>query len=402
VRDDESVRAHLVASAFGVLVALVACGELLVGSDLPVAGDDAAPDDATTADGGIVRCEPEPAWAFPGGPAPTTATCGGIAGIDLLTTPKHCGRCDHDCGGDPCAGGQCALRDVHRGAPAGPFGQDADFLYYHRGSELHRVRADGTHEALGLIPFDPLADTVTAGIADEERVWVRTQSVLYGMPKVPGSGLAIRTFPVDYQYRSRIASFGAFVYVTDPFLGLIRQIDKTTGETKELVRPAPSAYDAVSAGPRFLWLEQPWFAGTAPTNRLVLREADVNREIYAYGGDAGGLAGLAVDGDDAYVLNRGDDGGGVLHITLGTATATSFAAENVLNSVHNASVAVDATHVYWLLGENTSNYDAFIEKRARCGGEIARIGFAVGSYSVVPFRERLFVFTYEGVFSLAK
>src|SRR5688572_17920433 len=117
-----SARIMLLVLGASLVALAIACGSF--GADAPPGPNDASTDVDTAADvaspvdSGVGACGPEPVWAnadTPDSGVPTTATCAGIEGVDLLTTPMHCGRCGHSCGGDECERGYCVPRETAGG-----------------------------------------------------------------------------------------------------------------------------------------------------------------------------------------------------------------------------------------------------------------------------------------------
>src|SRR3954469_15038352 len=79
-----------------ISTACVACGALLGSGDDSI--EPAPPVDASDEDVVVVSEDATP---------DKIETPDACAALDLATAPRHCGSCDHDCLGTPCANGVC-------------------------------------------------------------------------------------------------------------------------------------------------------------------------------------------------------------------------------------------------------------------------------------------------------
>ena len=97
------------------------------------------------------------------------------------------------------------------------------------------------------------------------------------------------------------------------------------------------------------------------------REVTETDAVLGGASNLGNVGAIAVDGDEAFVTRYGD-AGAVLRIGLGDHRVTALweGALPLGSTSFDLSVAVDATHVYWLRHNSGASSDVL--KRARCGG----------------------------------
>lgn len=93
----------------------------------------------------------EPEAALDGGTESGVAS-GPACSPDILTDPKNCGRCDHDCLGGACVGGECAGVPVVA-AYAGDFAIWDGHVYFVESNALKRIGVSGgAVEVLAAVP----------------------------------------------------------------------------------------------------------------------------------------------------------------------------------------------------------------------------------------------------------
>lgn len=151
------------------------------------------------------------------------------------------------------------------------------------------------------------------------------------------------------------------------------------------------------AGARYVWLQQKFvFLGG---NASSVHAKDGNLEkVFLESQDK--IGGLAIDGNDLYVMRAGAPGA-IVHIDLATGATQPFFEGNLDNTIFSIALAVDATHVYWLRDPAQSG-QLEIWKRARCGGAAVRIGKHANAYRLGVLEDRLFIGAEDGLFSIAK
>jgi hypothetical protein len=373
---------------------------------------DAAPADSPGAQ--AAECTPEPTWAnadTADSGVVSTATCNGRNGIDLLTTPQHCGRCNHSCGEDTCVRGYCVPREVAPGK-ALLLTTDESAIYYISvdTKEIARVVPGAAPTTLTRFDGDAGAgfdQEVVGGAVDETMLWLRTRNALYKTPKDSTTPSPILVLGLEYDSPSAIVSNGSKLWLTqatagmsDPANGRVIEVDKTTGEKAPLVSPSPAAVEARLLGSRFVWLEQPWTILKPGGTRVRVRQDGVNYSIHD---DVGDLGALTLLGSDAFVLRYGPNGG-VFRIDLdGMHMLDLVAPDAIERDFSLGSLAVDSTHVYWVHPKPNGFGRSTILKRARCGGEIVTLAPEVyGASRLVLFRDRLYMSSYENIRSITK
>jgi hypothetical protein len=419
----ERARSLAALSLLAGLAIAAACSSFEESDDGPAPPDDAAatevasPDalpvdagDASNADA-AVTCEPEPVWATSGdGGAPKTATCDGMMGVDLLTSKKHCGRCDHSCSGDECKGGYCEPLKIDSFTVTSLLTVGGGAIYYllSPSNVIRRLVLGSAPTTVATFKFDAGGpdEVLVAAAIDGDTLWLRNRFKLFRTSITNGPMTPDLVGPLPYDTITSIVPFDGKLRITassaDGIGGRVLVVD-TAGAPpyapNDLVNPSLFAGAAARAGTSYVWLEQPWASANPAPSRVRLRDSAGNNVVVHT--DVGDLGGLAIDGDQAFSLRRGD-GGGVVKVDLITQVPTVVASDAIANSYANANVAVDATHVYWIR-DLQNNTHAAILKRARCGGESIVIAPDLyGARQLVSVGGRLVIGTYEGVAVLAK
>jgi len=370
------------------------------------AGDGVAPpNDALAGDvasdtGAVATpCDGEPVWVTPSSPVPT-ATCNGASGINLLNSTDHCGRCNHSCGAELCADGNCQARPEDTG-PALLLGWDATAIYYARGlfppTDIVRLVPGGQEPKVTLYTHTAPGDDgyVSAGAVSADKLWFRTRAGIHAIDKVAATDAAsppIATMP--YDIGGTLAFYGDRLLTQNNSTLNIDQV-APDGSVTPFISNAGYTYTTFGEPNRFVWVSQPFIANKAGPSGLHVFAAGAARDLWT-SDDA--LGGLAVSGNSAWVVRRGD-AGEVRAIDLVDGGGTTIHADSFHDRL---GVAVDTTHVFWMRERDDLNgYEVW--KQAHCGGEAVRIGSLGDVFAILPWNDgRLYAFGQYGLVSIAK
>jgi hypothetical protein len=362
---------------------------------------DAAPDVVTPCDG-------EPEWAYPGGPVPTLAACNAAPGVDLLTSAEHCGRCSHSCGSDgTCKDGLCApkredtvISVPHRVADGA--------LYYARrpglgaADEVVRIVPGGTPLVLGKLDPDAGSDREIVSMAvASDGLYVRTKESLRRTSRTDASDAIptlVATLSAEQTSFVTLAPDGRLIAAA----ASAKRYDAvtTTGEVSPFITGIDVPLEAAFAGDRFVWMSQPfhYFGGTG-NSLLRIREGGTDRLLFD---SAQNMGGLVIEGDQAFVIRNSSAGGSILAIDLKDGKQHSLFDGTLANAAFQLTLAVDATHVYWVKSVDPNGLQSELWKRARCGGAAVRI--ASHPFMLTPklVGDHVYYGAGDGLWSVAK
>jgi hypothetical protein len=230
--------------------------------------------------------------------------------VELATDRRHCGRCDHGCGGAACEAGRCVARLLGRGAP---ITADDGAVYAYRGGVV-KLPFDGTDET--FLTTDAARDPPSSMAIDASLVyWAapRRRAVL-GVPRVGGE---VSTVVAGVDAAAIAVADGA-LFGLEPAPsggGVVKRMPVAGGvvvEAAHLARGAP-----------------PLLTSRLSDLALVRGAAD------ALAGDAASLywAAPGPGGEGSVVLRVGSKGG--------------EPAPLVSHPFRIRALAVNATHVFW-------------------------------------------------------
>ncbi len=321
--------------------------------------------EAATADTGPL-CLPDPPSAGTDAGVSQYADCGTEAGVDLLSRDDHCGRCDHACAFGHCNGGYCdrmALAGLPDQESRAVFVEDG-YVYWVSGYTLQRAPvgaaagAGGEVVAVHDVPdgSDPNGDQVLLeAVSSPDRFWIRERGSVASVRRDGGDWQELTAVhaghialePGDLAYTdlngSRVArsAFDGSVtaFAAEPFV------------LRTLVRTRTSLY----------WVTAP-DAPEAGGGQVKAAEQGPRLVV----DDAGRPLAIATDGEDVY---WGDSLTGRIYRLPASAQhgdAPILVAE-VPEVPIVTSIAVDATHVYWLAQDVPFASNSVLFRRAKCG-----------------------------------
>lgn len=230
-----------------VLVAALGAGAVVASA--PSCKDDVVAPAAPVVDAGRDgRADPDGEGACTSGQVRCAEGC-----VDALTSARHCGACDHGCGGGTCREGECQPLTLVRGLnSATAFGQDAQNLYV-LGAGTHnpdrrvlRISKDGASPCDGDEPRCTVA--VPAGFVDAgivgpqlESLAVAPQGLLVGLS---GAGVALynaqtSTWEMLLSRRApthEMLAIGSEVYVATDSEDYLERLDLTTRDLRTMAR----------------------------------------------------------------------------------------------------------------------------------------------------------------------
>lgn len=369
-------------------------------------GNSVPPDGSAPSDGSvdqIASCDGEPEWATTTS-AQATVTCDG-ASVSLLSDPKHCGRCDHSCGGETCTNGTCGERkedDIF----SVPYVVKDGVLYYARrpaglGHEVARIDPKGTKIVLGKLDVDSGDEKEVLGLVASDALYVRTPTSLRKASLATPSD-AVPAFFADLTNEISIGVItlgpGGLIYAGAPNGSRIDAVFPDGG-VSPFIAPAQHPGEMRMSGARHVWLTQPFLFFAGGPSIVYVHENGSSKKIYESSDYVGGLA---VDGDEAFVMRAATPAGAIMRLALPSLSTSPFLQDEFKNPFWQLVVAVDATHVYWLKSLDGLGLEAEIWKKARCGGAAVRIGRHPRANRLVPFGDRLYVGAEDGLWSIAK
>jgi hypothetical protein len=365
-------------------------------------GSDAANDQAAA-------CEGEPDWVTTASADPMRV-CNGVP-TNVLDTSAHCGRCDHSCGAEQCAGGMCAEQKVDTATVILDGVRDGALYYSRRpggtfstvGQELKRFVPGSAPLVLTSLEVDGggTEKKILATSPGTDHVYLRTNTSLRRVSTtVPTTGLPEFVAPLSTTENvSSVTVADDRVYVTTPSQNRVDQIFFDGGIVPFITGPEYLGETRL-VGTRYFYLSQRFLyflAGTASS--VHMREGTVDKTLYESQDKVGSVA--AIDGNEMYVMRAGP-AGAIVRIDLATGATQPFYEGDLDNTIYSISVTLDATHVYWL--KETAGSDATTEiwKRARCGGAAVRIGKHPKTFRLLTLGDRLYIGADDGLFSIAK
>jgi hypothetical protein len=372
------------------------------------AAETSAPDVASDVASDVAApCEGEPEWAYPGGPVPTVATCNDVSGVDLLTSAEHCGRCAHSCGaGGSCKDGLCEVKQEDPVFSVPGTIADGVLYYSHRplfaANDVMRLAPGQAPVLLGTTDGDGGAEREILSLAVAgDALYVRTKQSLRRTSKTQASNALpelVTTLSNEETATMTLAPDGKLIVSAKSE----RRYDAltTTGQLTTLLPNVDFPLEAAFAKDRFVWMSQPFhYFGGSGSSVLRIREGGTDRVLLE---SAQPVGGLVIDGEQAFVIRNSSTGGSILAIDLKDGVQHSLFDGALTNVAYQLTLAVDATHVYWVKSLDGAGVNGEIWKRARCGGAAVRI--ASHGFIFVPqiVGDRIYFGANDGLYSLAK
>jgi hypothetical protein len=366
-------------NASAALLALLGLGGALVAACSAFSSDDAPATTATsdasadalaeTGDGGAPSaCVPAPLDDVDA--AAEDASCEpGSPPVDLTLSSKHCGRCGHDCLGDSCSNGRCAVTDVtsdDRGAPQISAAPDGTLFYSTANGDVRSLTPGGAPKTLAVLAVTPgaYAGGVAIGGAD---LFVKQSDL--GIFSVPAQGGAA-TLLVSRggNVVGGPAADATNLYYTD-YARLIAVPRAAGGVAFDVQVSSPASVDAFGTdGAHIYWASRgpDVDGGTAPT---TLKMRGVGKADTAFDRVTGlaPVRGLAFDAEYIYLVS----GDGELRRVLkdGVTPPDLIGRITGLRKVAKG-IAVDADHVYLACSAdgNGGTVQLTLYQVSKCGG----------------------------------
>lgn len=397
-------RSYLALAALAHVVAVAAACDAFESEETSPPSADAGPSpDASTSDarppidagdgGSSVPCEPELLWVDESAVADgglATATCGGVAGVDLLNSDSHCGRCGHSCLGDGCEKGRCKPKLMAAAESGTGLRVHAGSLAYVNGDF---VRVLSPPAASTTIATAPGASGLRSAVYDDAHVFTRGNLRLFRVGRDGGAPdtLSAATAGIAPVF---LSPTGDVVFDSDN--GYLRA--SKLGDGGDVVPFGPRNVTAAAEVPGGLVL-----LANAWNDGVLSRLGVLHHEAWAGGttltlGSATNLTAVAVDAEHVYAIRVDGAATGIVRARLppkNDGVVQDFAVDPATASPGQRYIAVDATHVYWTRPVGGS---VDIVKRAKCGGETVVIAKGAARGLLVPFGDYL----YQGAFGVPR
>lgn len=388
-------RSVVALTAAGAAVALGAACDAFDSDERPGSGVDGgssleagpAESGAAPSDGGSpVQCEPEPPWVDERSVADgglSTATCDGVAGVDLLNSDSHCGRCSHSCLGDGCDKGRCKPKPAATGESGTGLRRLGGGLVFVSGDVIRAVAPPASPTTLATAPG---ASSLRSAVYDDTSVFTRGYLRLF---RIGRDGGAVDTLSVATAGTAPVFLSPAGDVVFDSDNGYLRASKLGDGGDVAPFGPRNVSAAAEVVGGLVL-LANAWSDGSPPRTATIHYEPWVGGTTLILG-TAANLAAIAVDAEHVYAVRVDGAKSGIVRTKLPPrhdAVVEEFVGDPKLVVPGGRFVATDDTHVYWTRPSGASNVD--VVKRAKCGGAAVVVARDVAPGPLVPLGEYLY------------
>ena len=341
-RSSRSLLVSLVASVAAGSIGLACVGDDPASSSSPPGTDASSPVDAgSSTDTGV-----DPSSDAGDSDADAAPAC--PPSVDLMTDDKNCGTCGHDCLGGACAAGACQPKFVEDSMPTFTAAEPGSTGYVYWSDYLA-----GANGKIRRMPKDFSAAPVTIATGDRPTGIALTPNLVYWTEYAGGVGSKVHFSNKDGSNANTTGSSfkGPWWIAADAtdvyFVNRDDTIEIVTGAigsttTSNVFLSGGQVMGAVSITVDASHL----FVGTVANGLFRFDKNGLNKVTLAPS-----VVGYAVDGNQLYLTHDK----GLFRIgTDGTCPTPATDCQIATGADATGSVAVDASHVYWITTDPTN------------------------------------------------